>query len=72
MYMISMKSLGELKDITPISERVVTCALSNDENKIVFPKENAGNEKYDLYITDLNAENTPREKTRNTATSSIV
>lgn len=57
MYKVSTANTDEWNDLTPVPDRIVTCALSHDEQMVVFPKETAGNEKHDLYVTSLDAVN---------------
>ncbi|MFW9779559.1 MAG: S9 family peptidase [Candidatus Heimdallarchaeota archaeon] len=53
VYRINLDELDKWINITDVGERIVFGALSPDDSKFVFPKEQGGNEKHDLYLTDL-------------------
>ena len=53
MYKVNVSHPDQWINLTPVADRIVSCALSHDERQLVFPKENDGNEKHDLYVTML-------------------
>lgn len=53
IYQVRLSNPDDWIDLTPGEERVSVGSLSEDDSLFLFPKENAGNEKHDLYVTDL-------------------
>jgi dipeptidyl aminopeptidase/acylaminoacyl peptidase len=58
VYQVRLAYPGKWIDLTPGEDRVGTGSLSPDDSLFLFPKERAGNEKHDLYVTDLNSSKT--------------
>ncbi len=57
VFKVDLNSLNNWINLTNVGERITTGDLSPDDSKFVFPKEQGGNEKHDLYITDIKTEN---------------
>ncbi|MFO7836220.1 MAG: alpha/beta fold hydrolase [Candidatus Thorarchaeota archaeon] len=53
VYQIRLSNPDEWIDLTPGEDRVATGSLSADDSRFLFPRETAGNEKHDLFVTDL-------------------
>jgi dipeptidyl aminopeptidase/acylaminoacyl peptidase len=58
VYQIQLSNLDEWIDLTPGEDRVATGSLSGDDSRFLFPRETAGNEKHDLYVTYLESNET--------------
>lgn len=58
MYQVRITSPERWIDLTPGEDRVSTGSLSSDDSLFLFPRETAGNEKHDLYITDIRSSKT--------------
>ena len=58
VYKINKDSLSNWTNITPLNDRIFDGTLSPDEKLFIFPKEQRGNEKHDLYITDMQTNKT--------------
>ncbi|MFX1283384.1 MAG: alpha/beta fold hydrolase [Promethearchaeota archaeon] len=57
VFEVNLNDLNNWINLTNVGERITTGDLSPDESKFVFPKEQGGNEKHDLFITDLRTKN---------------
>ena len=58
VYKINKDNSSNWINITPFDDRIFNGTLSPDEKSFIFPKEQKGNEKHDLYITDIQTNNT--------------
>ncbi len=53
IYQVPVSDSSKWIDLTPGEDRVSTGSLSGDDSLFLFPRETAGNEKHDLFVTDL-------------------
>jgi hypothetical protein len=58
VYQVPLANLEKWIDLTPGEDRVGTGSLSSDDSLFLFPKEKAGNEEHDLFVTDLKSSRT--------------
>ncbi len=53
VYQVPISNTNIWTDLTPGEDRVITGSLSSDDSRLLFWRETAGDEKYNLYVTDL-------------------
>ena len=53
IYKVQIQDGENWVDITPVQDRVTSCNLAKDDLDILFPKEDGGNEQYNIYLTDF-------------------
>ena len=58
IYKVDLVKTKKWIDLTPGTDRVVDGSLSSDDSSFLFPREKAGNEKHNLYITDIGSNET--------------
>ena len=58
IYKVEVSNLTNWIDITPGSDRVFSGSLSSDDLEFLYPKENSGNERFDIYATNLQSTQT--------------
>lgn len=57
-YQVRLSDPDKWVDLTSGENRVFTGKLSSDDSRFLFPLEDAGNEKHNLYVTDLESSKT--------------
>ena len=53
IYQAPLPDPKQWKNLTPGKDRVMSGRLSNDDGMLVFPKDTQGDEKHNLYLTDM-------------------
>jgi dipeptidyl aminopeptidase/acylaminoacyl peptidase len=53
VYQVLLSDPNKWIDLTVGGDRVARGSLSSDDSKFVFPRETAGNEKHNLFLTDM-------------------
>ncbi|MFW9832616.1 MAG: S9 family peptidase [Candidatus Thorarchaeota archaeon] len=53
VYQTFLRDLTNWRKLTPGKDRVIHGCLSYDDNKFVFPKDTDGDEKHNLFLTDM-------------------